>query len=203
MDGRVVGLATGHARWSGLRLHSVEFSDCDLSGLHWTGSALSRVTFTDCKLMAPVIEDLALEDVLFERCRFEYATLTSLRTTGPVIVSSCSLREATVTSCDVTRAAFNECDLCLTTVEGGVWGRCDLRGNDLTGIRGASLKKVILDRSQLPASPMHSLPTWVWSSAKTWRARADPGACLEAVVRRVRRHWGRPCGGRHPRVCSG
>ncbi|MFF3665518.1 pentapeptide repeat-containing protein [Microtetraspora malaysiensis] len=152
MNGRITSLTTQRARWDDLHLHSVAFSNCDLSGLKWTGSTLSRVTFTDCKLMGAILEDLTLKDVLFERCRLDYATLTRLRTTGPVIVSSSSLREATITTCDMTRATLNECDLHLTTIEGGTWARCDLRGNDLADIQGvASLKNVTLDRSQLPA----------------------------------------------------
>ncbi|WP_405088151.1 pentapeptide repeat-containing protein [Microbispora sp. NBC_01389] len=151
IDGRVTGLTTQRATWRGTRLHTVEFSGCDLSGLDWSGSTLTRVVFIDCKLMGAALDGLVLEDVLFERCRLDYATLIRLRTSGPVIVSDCSLREATVTACDLTRAAFTGCDLHQTTFDGGTYRGCDLRGNDLSGVRGAtSLTKVTIDRSQMP-----------------------------------------------------
>ncbi|MEV4092534.1 pentapeptide repeat-containing protein [Streptosporangium saharense] len=125
-DGRVTGLATGRAFLNDLRLHSVEFSRCDLSGLRWTDSRLSRVTFTDCKLLGSTWEQAALDDVVFTSCRLDYAAFTRLRATGSVIFNRCSLQEAR-------------------------FGGCDLRGNDLSGLRGAStLRQVTIDRSQLP-----------------------------------------------------
>lgn len=150
MDGRVTGLTTQRARLDELRLHSVEFSGCDLSGLHWEDSKLSRVTFTDCKLLGAAWEQVTLDDVVFERCRLDLAAFTGVRATGPVIFSSCSLREARFSAADLSDVAFNECDLHLTEFDGGTYRGCDLRGNDLSGLRGVSaLKKIIIDRSQL------------------------------------------------------
>ncbi|SDH11547.1 Pentapeptide repeat-containing protein [Sinosporangium album] len=85
-----------------VRLHSVEFSGCDLSGLRWTGGKLSRTVFTGCKLLGAVWEEVVLEDVLFERCRLDMTVFTRLRATGPVVFTSCSLREATFTAADLS-----------------------------------------------------------------------------------------------------
>ncbi|MGW5689128.1 pentapeptide repeat-containing protein [Nonomuraea sp. NPDC003754] len=150
MDGRVTGLTTQRARLDDLSLHSVEFSGCDLSGLRWENSKLSRVAFTDCKMIGATWEQVTLDDVIFERCRFDLAIFTRVRAAGPVIFSSCSLREAEFSAADLSGVAFDECDLHLTEFDGGTFRDCDLRGNDLSNLRGVTgLKKIIIDRSQL------------------------------------------------------
>lgn len=150
MEGRIIGLTTQRARLEEVRLHSVEFSDCDLSGLRWEDSKLSRVTFTDCKLLGAAWEGITLDDVVFERCRLDLAVFTRVRAIGAVIFSSCSLREARFSAADLSDVAFDECDLHLMEFDGGTYRGCDLRGNDLSSLRGVSaLKKIIVDRPQL------------------------------------------------------
>lgn len=96
-------------------------------------------------------EQITIDDVVFERCRMDYAAFIRLRAAGSVIFAGCSLREARFGGCDLSDAAFEECNLYLTEFDGGTYRGCDLRGNDLSGLRGVgALKKVIVDRSQLP-----------------------------------------------------
>ncbi|MEU8272094.1 pentapeptide repeat-containing protein [Sphaerisporangium sp. NPDC049002] len=150
MDGRITGLTTQRARLEELRLHSVEFSACDLSGLRWEDSKLSRVTFTDCKMLGAAWENVTLDDVVFERCKLDLAAVTRLRAIGPVIFTGCTLREARFVGSDLSDVAFDECDLYLTEFDGGTYRGCDLRRNDLSSLRGVSaLKKIIVDRPQL------------------------------------------------------
>ncbi|MBP2704356.1 pentapeptide repeat-containing protein [Microbispora sp. RL4-1S] len=150
-SGRITGLTAQRACLDQVTLSSVEFADCNLSNLRMTGSKLSRVVFTDCKLLGAVIDDVTLDSVLFERCRLDYAHLSRIRAAGPVVFSSCSLREASVSRADLTGATLNACDLYRTEFDGGVYRGFDLRGNDLAGVRGVScLRQVTLDRSQLP-----------------------------------------------------
>ncbi|GGQ33444.1 pentapeptide repeat-containing protein [Streptosporangium pseudovulgare] len=151
MDGRVTGLTTQRARLDDLTVYSVAFSGCDLSGLRWADSRLSRVAFTDCTMLGSAWEQVMLDDVVFERCRLDYAAFIRLRAAGSVIFTGCSLHEARFGGCDLSGAAFEECDLRLTEFDGGTYRGCDLRGNDLASLRGVgALKKVIVDRSQLP-----------------------------------------------------
>ncbi|GGZ92835.1 hypothetical protein GCM10010344_70650 [Streptomyces bluensis] len=76
-------------------------------------------------------------------------TLTRVRAAGPVIFSQCSLRETTFEAADLSAAAFNDCDLRLAEFDSGTYRSLDLRGNDLSQLRGlASLKQVIIDRAQ-------------------------------------------------------
>ncbi|MFI9237838.1 pentapeptide repeat-containing protein [Streptomyces sp. NPDC053079] len=150
LDGRIQRVRTQRARFHEVRADSVHFSDCDLSSLKWSDSRLSRVTFSNCKLMGALLEDVALDNVLFENCKFDYATLDRVRATGPVIFSKCTLREMSVRACDLGSVAFEACDLRLAEFEGGQYRDCDLRGNDLSALRGtAALKKVLIDRAQV------------------------------------------------------
>lgn len=150
MDGRVIGLITQRAHLEELRLHSVEFSDCDLSGLRWEDSKLSRVTFTGCRMLGAAWEEVTLDDVVFERCKLDLAAFARVRATGSVIFSSCSLREARFSAADLSGVAIDDCDLTLAEFDDGRYRDLDLRGNDLSGIRGVSaLKHIIIDRPQL------------------------------------------------------
>ncbi|GII55321.1 hypothetical protein Pth03_37100 [Planotetraspora thailandica] len=150
MGGRITDVSTRRAQLDNLHLNSVELSGCDLSGLHWSDSKLSRVVFTDCKLLGAALDGIVLDDVIFDLCKLDYATLTHVPAAGPVIFSSCSLRETAFTAPDLSGAAFDGCEMHATEFNGGSYRDCDLRGNDLRSIRGvASLKKVIVSQPQL------------------------------------------------------
>ncbi|RLV10416.1 hypothetical protein CTZ27_04230 [Streptomyces griseocarneus] len=150
LDGRIQRVRAQRARFHEVRADSVQFADCDLASLKWSDSKLSRVTFSNCKLMGALFEEVALDNVLFENCKFDYATFDRLRVTGPVIFTKCVLRETTIQASDLSQVTFEACGLRLTEFEGGKYRDCDLRGNDLTTLRGvAALKKVIVDRAQV------------------------------------------------------
>lgn len=149
MDGRITALKARRTRWEKLRIDSVEISGCELASLRWTDSKISRVVFRDCKLMGATLEDVTLDNVLFENCKLDYGTLTRVRAAGPVIFSACSLRETTFASSDLGAALLDACDLRLTEFDGGKHRGLDLRGNDLSRLRGlASLQQVVIDRAQ-------------------------------------------------------
>ncbi|MEW1723700.1 pentapeptide repeat-containing protein [Streptomyces sp. NPDC093109] len=151
MDGRVTGLKAQRTRFDALRVDSVEFSGCDLASLHRSNSRISRAVFRGCKLMGAVLEDLTLENVLFENCKLDYGALIRVRAAGAVIFSKCSLRETTLTGTDLSAALLDGCDLRLTEFGSGKYRGLDLRGNDLSRLRGiASLKQVTIDRTQAP-----------------------------------------------------
>ncbi|MEU6350113.1 pentapeptide repeat-containing protein [Streptomyces sp. NPDC047072] len=149
IDGHVAGLRTQRARLDKLRIDSVEFSGCDLSSLHWSDSKVTRAVFRDCKLMGASVEDVTLDDVLFENCKLDYSTITRVRAVGAVIFVQCSLRETTFDATDLSAAAFDDCDLRLTEFNSGKYRGLDLRGNDLSQLRGiASLKQVVINHAQ-------------------------------------------------------
>ncbi|MEV7804959.1 pentapeptide repeat-containing protein [Microbispora sp. NPDC088329] len=151
MSGRISELVTQRTNLNKLAVSSVELTGCDLSHLHWSDSKLSRVVFRDCRLLGALLEEVTFDNVIFERCRLDYSVFVNVRAAGPVIFNSCSLREMSFTRADMTGSAAVDCDLLRTEFNGGTYRGLDLRGNDLAGLRGlSSLRKVTIDRSQLP-----------------------------------------------------
>ena len=66
-----------------------------------------------------------------------------------MIFSKCSLRETTFAAADLGAALIDDCDLRLTEFDGGKYRGLDLRGNDLSQLRGlASLKQIVIDQAQ-------------------------------------------------------
>ncbi|WP_051969541.1 pentapeptide repeat-containing protein [Kitasatospora azatica] len=151
ITGRITGLRADRVQLADLRVDSVEFDSCDLGSTQWSDSKLSRVVFRNCRLMGADLARLTLDNVLFEGCKLDYATWEGIRATGPVAFSKSVLTEATFTGCDLSRAVFDACTLRLTEFGRGTYKELDLRGNDLSTVRGVTtLKKIIIDRSQQP-----------------------------------------------------
>ncbi|MEU3572198.1 pentapeptide repeat-containing protein [Kitasatospora sp. NPDC036755] len=149
ITGRVKGLRADRVQLDKARLDSVEFDTCDLATARIADSKLSRVTFRNCKIMGVGLTGVALDNVLFENCKLDYATFEQVRATGPVAFSKCVLTEASFTGCDLTGAVLDACALRLTEFGRGKYQGLDLRGNDLTSLRGvAHLTKVVIDRAQ-------------------------------------------------------
>ncbi|WP_059006024.1 pentapeptide repeat-containing protein [Streptomyces specialis] len=149
VTGRISGLSAQRVRLDGLRVDSVEFDGCDLGSLHWSGSKLSRIVFRNCRLMGAALEQLTLDNVLFEGCRLDYATFDQVRASGPLAFVKCTLTEAAFHRCDLSGSHFEGCGLHLTEFDAGTYRDTDLRGNDLSALRGIpALKEVIIDRPQ-------------------------------------------------------
>ncbi|MFJ8162347.1 pentapeptide repeat-containing protein [Streptomyces sp. NPDC096136] len=149
ITGRIAGLHAKRAEFEAVDLHRVEITGSDLGTARWTESKLTRVHIRDCRLMGAALDGLVLDDVLFENCRFDYATFEKVRATGPVAFTGCAFTEATFTDCDLTDAVFSECTLRLTEFGAGRYRDLDLRGNDLSRIRGvANLSKILINPAQ-------------------------------------------------------
>lgn len=151
VDGRVRALRAETAAVRGLTARSVDFAGCELGDLRWTGGKLSRTRFDGCKLLAARFENVTLDHVVFSDCKLDYAALSQVRAVGPVLFVRCSMREAEFRGCDLTRSLFEDCDLALADFGAGAYRGCDLRGNDLSSVRGTQhLRRVVIDRAQLP-----------------------------------------------------
>ncbi|MFF7632565.1 pentapeptide repeat-containing protein [Kitasatospora sp. NPDC008050] len=147
--GRITRLRAERVHLEEVRADSVEFNGCDLGAAQWTDSKLSRVVFRDCKLMGATLSRLTLDNVLFDGCKLDYATFDQIRASGPVVFTKCALVESTFTGCDLSRAAIDQCTLRRAEFDRGSYKELDLRGNDLTTLRGVGhLSKVIIDRGQ-------------------------------------------------------
>lgn len=109
--------------------------NADLSTIDYSEIAFDRCVFRDCSLMGARLSESTLKNVIFENCRFDYATLTTVRATGPVVFLGCSLTETMFDRCKLGTAVFDGCKL-----SAPIFKSCDLRGADL---RGNDLSKVI------------------------------------------------------------
>ncbi|MFI0780122.1 pentapeptide repeat-containing protein [Streptomyces sp. NPDC021212] len=149
--GWISGLRASRVHFNKLRMHSVQIDDCDLASARWRDCKLSRVRFRNCKIMGGNLTELVLDDVLFENCKLDYTTLENVRAAGPVAFSGCVLTETSFVDCDLSGVAFDACAMRLTEFMRGRYQGLDLRGNDLSAVRGASaLSQVVVDRAQRP-----------------------------------------------------
>ncbi|MFJ8230314.1 pentapeptide repeat-containing protein [Streptomyces sp. NPDC094448] len=149
VTGRICNVRAKHVELDALNLHGVEITNSDLGSARWSGSKLTRVHFRDCKIMGAAMDGMVLNDVLFEKCRFDYAGFGNVRVGGPVAFAGCAFTEAVFTDCDLSGAVFSDCGLRLTEFGGGRYQDTDLRGNDLSQIRGAAnLARVRIETGQ-------------------------------------------------------
>ncbi|MEV0447602.1 pentapeptide repeat-containing protein [Streptomyces sp. NPDC050600] len=149
VTGRVHGVRARQTSFEALNLHHVEFIGSDLGTARWIEGKLSRVLVRDCRFLGAALSGLTLDDVLFERCRFDYATFDRVRAAGPVAFHECVLTESVFTDCDLSGVAFSACTLRLTEFGAGRYRGTDLRGNDLSAVRGvAHLAKVRIGPGQ-------------------------------------------------------
>ncbi|MCS0635117.1 pentapeptide repeat-containing protein [Streptomyces sp. LP05-1] len=149
ITGRVSGVRAKQVEFDALSLHGVEITSSDLGSVRWRESKLTRVHFRDCRLMGAALNGVALDDALFEKCRFDYATFEKVRATGPVAFVGCTFTEAAFTDCDLSGTVFSDSGLELTEFGGGRYRGTDLRGNDLSRIRGiTNLAEVRIDPGQ-------------------------------------------------------
>ncbi|MEU8539420.1 pentapeptide repeat-containing protein [Streptomyces sp. NPDC048717] len=152
VTGRVRGLSAARVGFEAVNLHEVEIADSELDGVRWNGGKLTRVLVRDCRLLGAALDGLVLDDVLFERCRFDYATFDRVRAAGPVVFRECVLTEAEFADCDLSNVVFSACTLRLTAFGSGRYQDADLRGNDLSALRGvAHLARVRIGPEQCGA----------------------------------------------------
>lgn len=131
-------------------LDSVVFEDCFFGSVEISDSRLNRVSFTGCQLNGLRLNKTKLSDVVFEHCRLDYALMQEVRAARPVGFLECSMREAGLVDCDLEKAVFDGCRLDELELERGKFGGCDLRGNDLSTIRGIeALRKTRISEEQM------------------------------------------------------
>lgn len=147
--GRVSGLRVEYAVFDDLRVEAVDFARCDLSQAVFRGGRWTRVRFSDCKILSGRFDGSVLDHVVFDRCKLDYAVFRDVTAKGPVVFRDCSLEETWFAGSDLAKAAFDECRMRLTAFEGGTCRGMDLRGNELSEIRGiAALAGTLVDPVQ-------------------------------------------------------
>lgn len=139
-----------------LRLERVRLQDVDLTGIAargWTlrdalvaggawsnaeatGADIARVEATGVRATGANFADAAIADVVFESCRLDLA-LFRFAVLNRVIFRDCRLDEADFYGSKLTSVAFEQCSLVRVSFEAGTFSRCEIRGCDLTELRGA------------------------------------------------------------------
>jgi uncharacterized protein YjbI with pentapeptide repeats len=149
-DGKVHSVQAENASMKRVSARSLQFTECNIGMLRWHEGKISKVWFNDCKLLGARFDQVVLEHVAFTNCKLDYSTFSQVRASGPVMFDRCSLREVDFEGCNLTRALFDECDLFLANFGSGRYAKCDLRGSDLSTVKGVNnLKSAIIDRGQL------------------------------------------------------
>jgi uncharacterized protein YjbI with pentapeptide repeats len=148
----LIGVDLSDAVWRNVNVYGCRFERVDLSSARLTGTTIERCEFVGCRMTGLHLLDTTLKNVVFDDCRLDYATLTAVRTTGPVGLTNCNLTNGVLANCDLTRAALNACRLTEVELTNCDLRGADLRGNELTAVIGLlSLRGVILAEEQLPA----------------------------------------------------
>ena len=147
--GRISGLKVEYAVFDAMRVEAVDFARCDLSQAVFRGGRWTRVRFSDCKILSGRFDGVTLEHVVFDRCKLDYTVFHAIKAKGPVVFRDCSLEESWFAGSDLDKAVFDECRMQLTSFEQGSCRGMDLRGNDLSEIRGiAALAGAVVDPVQ-------------------------------------------------------
>lgn len=132
-------------------LDSVVFQRCFFGSIEIDHCRLSRVSFVDCQLNGLRLSKTKLSDVIFERCRLDYALMQEVRTARSAAFLECSMREVSLLDCEFEKAVIDGCRLDGLELERGKFSGCDLRGNDLSTVRGiAALRKARIAEAQVP-----------------------------------------------------
>ncbi|MGW4384142.1 pentapeptide repeat-containing protein [Kitasatospora sp. NPDC004531] len=150
LAGRIRNLSAQRTTMTGVRLSSVEITASTIAFLAWSGSRATQTHWAGSRLMGATITDVTLNDVLFEGCRLDYAVFENVRAAGTVVLDRCVLTEATFTGCDLNGVVLRDCVLDRTAFGRGQYRGTDLRGNDLSTIRGTAnlTGGIMLDPSQ-------------------------------------------------------
>lgn len=147
--GRLRAIEAERATITDTALDSLTFERCTLLSSHWERTRLSRVIFQDCRFIGMTVEEQRWANVIFQGCAFEFAQLSTVRSTGPIAFVDCTLKDVAFTGCDFSRGHVSGCDLRDVEFQGGSYAEMDLRGNDLSSVRGAmSLAGAIVSRDQ-------------------------------------------------------
>jgi uncharacterized protein YjbI with pentapeptide repeats len=147
--GLISGLRVEYAVFDAMRVEAVDFARCDLSQAVFRGGRWTRVRFTDCKILSGRFDGAVLENVVFDRCKLDYTVFRDITAKGPVVFRDCSLEEAWFSGSNLAKAAFDECRMRLTSFERSSCQGMDLRGNELSEIRGiTTLAGAVVDPVQ-------------------------------------------------------
>lgn len=132
------------------KITNTAFRGLDLSSHRWKDVTLSRVWFKNCRMMGLNLTSAEFKDVLIEGCQLDYSMFARLRTTGSVAFVDCKLTESVFRGSDLSGVVFSECTFDQVELHSTKMTGTDLRGNDISGLKGVwSLQEAEVSGAQL------------------------------------------------------
>lgn len=146
------GADLAETRAEPLELVDVQLTETELSNARWRRLLARRVELLDCRAIGLRLDLERVTDLRAVRCRFDYAHLHIEQAKGPVRFEGCSMRETVITG-DLRTTVFDDCLLAGTEFRAERATGCDLRGCDISAIRGLlSLRGAVLEAPQVFAA---------------------------------------------------
>jgi uncharacterized protein YjbI with pentapeptide repeats len=132
-----------------LRCRQVVFEHCDFANSRWLDCEFGEVAFLGCRFTGASISGGRLSELVLRECQLRLARLSHLgRPQG--ILESCDLGGSLLMESDLSELCFASCDLGDAELFNVALGGCDLRGNELDGLRGVGcLRGARIDALQL------------------------------------------------------
>lgn len=152
-NGRISKIEAQRATFSRANFQSARIEHCVFGSAEWDECTLSRVVFRNCKILGATFSDNKWANVIFDGCKIEYTSFESVQASAPVVFVDTSFKEVTFVGCDLPGGHMSGCELKDVEFVGGGYDEFDLRGNDLSTIRGAAN----LDGAVISSAQRHEL----------------------------------------------
>jgi uncharacterized protein YjbI with pentapeptide repeats len=148
-NGRIHEVEARKVTLEGVRIDSADIEKCVWNSLDMSGCNLSRVIFRGCKILGARFCESKWANVVFDGCRIEYSDIDAIRATGPIVFVNTTLKEVRISDCILTDSVIKNCQLRSVEFVRGEYGGLDLRGTDLSAVRGAAnLDGVLINPTQ-------------------------------------------------------
>lgn len=117
-------------------LVDVVATDMDWANRRSVKFSAQRAELRRCRLTGAELAEATLSDVTFDECRLDLAGLRHAKLER-VVFRDCRMDECDLYGATLNDVLFERCELREATISGAAVQRLELRGCDLTGLRGA------------------------------------------------------------------
>jgi uncharacterized protein YjbI with pentapeptide repeats len=136
--GQICRIEADRVTFVDTRFNSGRIDHCLFISSEWSQCRLSRVVFRDCKILGANFSENVWANVVFDNCKIECSEFVSVRSSAPVAFVDTYFKQVTFVGCDFSNGHMSGCELESVEFVSGGYYEFDLRGNDLSTIRGAA-----------------------------------------------------------------
>jgi uncharacterized protein YjbI with pentapeptide repeats len=148
-DSRLERVDLGQSRLPGLTISDTELIGCNLANVRIRGGSMRRCIVRGCRLTGLSWTEGRFQDVHFEGCRVDLATFAATRF-DRVTFDDCVMTQCDLQGIGADSLRFLACAMADSDVTGARLRRTELRGCDLSQLRGlASLRGAGLEWTDL------------------------------------------------------